>query len=272
MRTPIVPPSPDGLDPRKRRRLLWIVAAVVVSLVVVGGVLAYVLLQPGASLDLLSASTSPDPAVPDQPITVTARVQGGTFLAPLSVNVDYRSFFTSGLGGGSTLFHGSGDSYSAQVGPFPNGTAVWLIVTAYDSRGFELSGNLTVNVGTLTFGGAAGLRVNSVALEPLHPTSLDIPSLTANVTSPAEVTSVNLASWYFYWAPGSTSSGGSGGELMPGADGNYTTYPGMLYGIMPEPHGTTVGTVWFYRIGAQDSAGNVALSPAYTFTVASPPL
>ena len=271
MRTPTVPESPAMPGVRKTR-WLWIVAAIVVAVAVVVGVLAYVLLQPGPPLDLLSVSTSPDPAVPGQPLTVTAHVQGGTFLAPLSVSLDYVSFFTSGVGGGSTLFHGCGDAYSAPIGPFPDGTAVWLIVTAYDSHGFERSGNLTVNVGTLTSGGPAGLRINSVVLDPPQPTSLDIPRLTVNVTSSAAVTEVSLASRYFYWAPGSTSSGGSGGDLLLGADGNYTTYPGMFFGILPQPYGTTVGTVWSYRVAAQDAAGDVLLSPVYTFTVASPPL
>ena len=272
MRTPIVRVPPDGLDPRKRRRLLWMVTALVVSVAVVGGVLAYLLLQPGPPLDLLSVSTSPDPAVPGQPVTVTARVQGGTFLSPVSVTVQYVSFFTTGTGGGSSLFHGTGESYSAQIDPFPDGTAVWLMVTAFDGHAHELSGNLTVNVGTITSGGPSGLRINSVVLSPSRPTSLDTPSLTANVTSSAAVTNVYLSTKYFYWTAGSTSSGGSGGAMMLDSQGNYTTSPGMFYGVMPMPYGTTVGTIWLYRLGAQDSAGDAVLSPVYAFTVASPPL
>ncbi len=251
---------------------MWMAVGIAIAVVVVGGVLATVLLQPGPPLDLLSVSVSPNPVVPDQPVTVTAQVQGGSFLAPLSVSVEYNTFFGTGSSGGSTLFHRSGESYSAAIGPFGNGTAVWLIVTASDGHAFQLSGNLTVIVGTLSQGGATGLRINSVALNPPHPTSLDNPTLTVNVTSSAAVTDVYLTTLYMYASSGSTSSGGGSGSMMRDAHGNYTAFPGMFFGMGPGSYGTTVGTIWLYRIGAQDAAGHAVLSPVYTFTVALPPL
>lgn len=270
MRVPAVPGIPEERRQQLRRRLLWMAAAVAV--VVIGSVLAYMLLQPGAPLKLLGVSVSPDPAVPDQPIRVTAQVQGGTFLAPLSVAIEYNAFFTGGPSGGSTMFHGSGDAYAATIGPFANGTAVWLVVTASDGRRFQLSANFTVEVGTLTTGWASGLRINSVVLEPPRPTSLDSPTLTVNVTSSATVTNVYLSAMFFYYSPKSTSSGGSGGGLVLDPQGNYTTMPGMLYGMGPGSYGTTVGTIWLYRIAVQDGAANAVLSPVYNFTVALPPL
>lgn len=269
MRTPVATETPEGASRRKRRLLLITIA---VSVVVVGSVVAYLLLQPGPPLDLLGVSLSPNPATPDQPITVTAQVQGGTFLAQVSVLLQYTAFFTGGPSGGSTMFHKGGETYATTIGPFANGTAVWLVVTASDGHGFQLASNLTAEVGTISSGGASGLRINSVVLEPPHPTSLDDPTLTVNVTSSAAVTGVYLSTIYFYSTARSTASGGGGGQMMLNAEGNYTSFPGMLFGMGPSPYGTTVGTIWLYRVGAQDSAGHAVLSPVYTFSVALPPL
>lgn len=267
-----VPASAGTPEERRRhhRRLLWI--AIAVGAVVIGSALAYILLQPGAPLNLLGVSVSPDPAVPDQPIRVTAQVQGGTFLAPLSVELEYESFFTGGPSGGSTMFRGSNEAYSAEMGPFANGTAVWFLVLASDGHRYQLSANFTVDVGTPSHGLPSGLRINSVVLEPTQPTSLDSPALTVNVTSSVSVTSVYLSTMFFYLSSNSRSSGGTGGGMVLDPHGNYTTMPGLLYGMGPGSYGTTVGTIWLYRVAVQDGAGNAVLSPVYNFTVALPPL
>ncbi len=272
MRKPVSAATPEEQSRRRRRRLLGVVAVVVTVVAIVGAALSYVLLQPGAPLDLLGVRVTPDPAVPDQPLTVTAQVQGGTFLAPLGVSVQYDTFFGTGPSGTSTLFHGSGESYSATVGPFSNGSVLWLIVMASDGRRFEVFGNLTVVVGTLAGEGSSGLRINTVVLNPPHPTSLDVPTLTVNATSSADITRVYLSARFYSPTVRSSAMGGTSGDMMPGTQGNYTTFPGMLYGNGPVSSGTTVGTIWFYRVGVQDSAGAAVLSPVYTFTVALPPL
>lgn len=270
MRTPAVPESP-GTEAVRRRNLLLLFISIALAVVVVGAVFAYVALQPGAPLDLLSVGVSPSPATPGQPIKVTAQIQGGSFFAPLQASMFYAAFFGGqNSGGGGTMFHGSGESYSSTIGPFSNGTQVWIVVTAYDGHAFALSGNYTLDVGTVVGSGAAGLRINSVVLNPPHPTSIDTPSVTVNVTSSAAVTEVLFEAVYFTWSVGSTSSGATGGGMQTGANGNYTTYPGTLYGLMPNSSGTSVGTIWLYRVSAQDNAGDTALSPVYTFTVAMP--
>ena len=264
--------TPEEESRRRRRRLLGIVAVLVTAAVVVVAVLAYVLMQPGPPLDLRSVGFSPDPAVPDETVTVTAHVQGGTFLAPVAAQVSYDSFFGNGPSGSSSLFHVSGDAYTTTIGPFSNGSVVWLVVGASDGHRLEFASNLTLTVGTVSQGGATGLRIDSVVLTPPHPTSLDTPTLPVNATSSAPIESAELSAKYFGVSGYFPSSGGSTGDLQRVSEGNYTSFPGMFFGIMPYSYGTTVGTRWFYRVGVQDSAGAAVLSPVYTFTVALPPL
>ncbi len=266
MRTPVAPDTPEAASLRRRKRL--IVLTIVVAAVVIGAVVAYVLLQPGAPLRILSVTVSPDPASPDQPFTVTAQVQGGSFFAPVSVMATLNSFFSNPSGGGGTLLSQGGGSYSRAFGPFPNGTAVWLVVTATSGGTTLISPSDTVAVGTLPVGGASGLRLNSIALRPPQPTSLDMPVVSANITSAANITTVSLSMMWF--AKGQYSGGSGLTGLTTTASGNYTSTPLFGFGGGPMSGGTQVGTVWLYRIGAEDSSGNALLSPVYNFTVASP--
>ena len=262
MRKPVDPGTPEEAW-RRRRRLMWVTVAAVG--VVVGSVLAYVALQPGPPLRILSVSVSPEPGVPDQPLTVTAHIQGGTFLRPVGVSADYVSFFAYEAGGGGGLYAKGGDTYSGTVGPFPNGTAVWIVVVASDGQSTRSSNGLTVDVGLVPEGGPSGLRLTTVVLDPPQPTSLDMPKVTVNVTSAANVTSVTLAYVGF-----SASGGGSGMTAMfPTPSGDYYIPLFGTFGGTPSGM-TTVGAVWMYRIGAEDSTGNTVLSPIYNFTVASP--
>ncbi len=266
MRTPVQPGSPEEAARRRRRRL--IVLALVAVAIVAGAVAAFVLLQPGPPMRILSVTVSPDPAIPDQPFTVTAQVQGGSFFAPVSVMATMNAFFTNPSGGGGSLFSRGGGTYSGTFGPFPNGTAVWLVITANSGGTTLVSPSYTVDVGTVTQGGASGLRLNTVVLNPPQPTSLDMPVVTANITSAATITDVSLS---LMWFASGQYSGGSGlGAVAKAASGNYTTTPLYGWGGGPMGGGTAVGTLWLYRISAEDSSGNVLLSPVYSFTVASP--
>ncbi len=265
MRTPVAPDSPEEAARRRRRRL--IVLALVAVAIVAGAVAAYALLQPGPPVRILSLTVSPDPGVPDQPLTVRAEIQGGSFLAPLSVMLTYESFFADPGGGGRSLLSAGGGSYSATIGPYPNGTAVWFLVAASDGRTVQRSTDLTVDVGSVG-GGPSNLRVSWVRLTPPVPTPLDAPVVTANVTSTALVTDVFLSVAWF--AAGGNSAGSSGGSMTTDASGNYTSLPLFLTAVGPSSAATAVGTLWVYRIGIQDSLGNVLLTPVYNFTVASP--
>ncbi len=246
--------------------------ALVAAAIVVGAVVADLLLQPGLPLDLRGVSFSSNPAAPGETLTVTAQIQGGTLLAPLSVDFWYTPFFGNGPTGGGSVLHHSGEAYSQTIGPFSNGTAVWVVVSASDGRSLQVSANNTLVVGSVLQDGASGIRINSVTLQPPQPNSLDNPTLTVNVTSSAALSGVWLESTYFYAAGGGVSSGAGGGTFPPDAHGNYTTMPwfGLVGGGVS--YGTSVGTRWFYRVGAQDSTGNAVLSPVYNFTVALPPL
>ncbi len=261
MRNEVHPEAP-GEAPPHRRRLLGIGIAVAVA--IVGSVLAYLASQPGPPLRILDVRVSPDPGVPGQPMTVTARIEGGTFLRPLGVSAEYTSFFAYGSGGGAGLYARGGDAYSGTVGPFPNGTAVWVVVVASDGATRRYAG-VTVEVGQVLQGGPSGLRINSVILDPPQPTSLDMPEVIVNVTGAANLTSVTFAYTGF-----SASGGGSGMTAMfPTASGDYYTPLFGTFGGTPSGM-TAVGATWVYRIAAQDDTGNTVLSPAYNFTVASP--
>lgn len=266
MRTPVAPGSPEEEARRRRKRL--IVLGLLIAAVLVGAVVAYILVQPGPPLKILSVSVSPDPAVPDQRLTVTAQIQGGSFLAPVGVMMNANTFFANVGGGGGSLLPRGGGTYSGSLGPFPNGTAVWIVVSATAGGVTRQSGSLTVDVGTVPQDGASGLRLNAVVLNPPQPTPLDMPVLTANITSAATITDVTLS---LVWFASGQYSGGSGTTGMSTtSSGNYTTTPLYGFGGGPGTGGTTVGTVWLYRIGAQDSTGNTLLSPVYNFTVSSP--
>lgn len=266
MRTPAVPGFPEATALRRSKRLIALTLLVVA--IVAGAVVAYVLLQPGPPLSILSVTVSPDPATPDQPFTVTAQVQGGSLLAPVSVIVTMNSFFAEPAGGGGTLFSQGGGTYSRAFGPFPNGTAVWLVIGATSGGTTRISQSYTVDIGTVPGGGASGLRLNTVVLEPPQPTSLDLPVVIANITSAATITDVSLSMMWF--APGQYSGGSGLTGITTTASGNYTSTPLFGFGGGPMSGGTQVGTVWLYRISAEDSSGNTLLSPVYTFTVASP--
>lgn len=269
MRKPVQPGAADEVARRRRRRLIRL--AILAAAVVLVAVIAYILLQPGPPLRLLSITFSPDPAVPDEPITVVAQAQGGTLLAPLSVSVNGATFFGSGYAmAGRSLVSRGGGSYAGTIGPFASGTVVWFVVTAADGHSFQVADSVTVEVGPVMHGGSSGLRLNSVRLMPPQPTSLDEPVVLVNVTSNATITSVPFSYMWFYAASGWTSSGGGSGSLTPTTDGNYTSMPLLGANWGGPSAATTIGTVWLYRVGAEDATGNTVLSPPYRFTVASP--
>ena len=261
MRKPVDSDTGES-TPRHRRRMLWVTVAV--ALAIVGGIFAYLAFQPGPPLRILDASVSPDPGLPGQAITVTAHIRGGTFLRPLGVSAEYASFFASGSGGGMGLYAKGANTYAGTVGPFPNGTAVWIVIVASDGAARSYV-SLTVDVGQVLQGGQSGLRINRVTLDPPRPTSLDMPNVTVNVTSAADLTSVTFA------FTGLSSAGGGTGmtAMFPTTSGDYYTPLFGSFGGTPSGL-TAVGAIWIYRIAAQDDTGNTVLSPDYNFTVASP--
>ncbi len=257
-----------GTSPRTLLRRRTSMLALAAAAVVVGAVVAYMALQPGPPLRILSVAFSPDPGSPAQPLTVTAVVQGGTFLRPAAVSGTYLGFFAWAGAGGLGFRAAGGQSYSATIGPFSNGTALWIEVTASDGQTRQ-SVDSMVDVGEVIQGGPSGLRLSSVVLDPPQPTSLDMPRVYVNVSSSAEIAQVNLACLSTAGSGGRGSGVGGVSAMYPMSSGGY--YIPFFGTFSASDTGSdTPGSFWVYRIAAADLTGNTVLSPVYNFTVRSP--
>ncbi len=243
---------------RKRRRLaiLSILVAVGVGLTLV----TYALLQPGPPLRILSVAISPERPAPGEMITVVATVQGGTFLIPASVSLEFTTFFGDGEGGGGSMAHIGDSRYQDRLGPFANGTEVWFVVSAASgSEGPAISPEVTIDVGTVVRNGSSDIAIAQVTHMPTNPDPLDNVVVTAQVTSKSKMLQVSF-SWMAFYRSG---QGGGESSMIQDTSGNWTT--GMMFppDIMPR----FSGTVFYYRIAAIDDTQNTATSAVYNYTL-----
>lgn len=252
----------------RRRVLAIIVIAIVVAAV---GSATYVLTRPEVPLRLISLDVSLSAAVPDTPIVVTARAEGGSAMSPLSVELHFAAAIASGASGGVMMQDRGGGRFEAELAPFASGTEVWLFAFAYThGQGPVFSNHIVFPVGTVTRGGPSGLAFAEVTQVPARPDSLDTVRLTARVGGTANVTDVRAAYFHFRMSFGfmSFSSSGGGGDslILEESPRVYvTTFPNPS----PGPgESFQEGTVWFYRLTAVDETGNTAATEVRTFTVA----
>jgi len=255
-----------------RAQLFTIV--IVAAVLAATGAVAYVLTRPEAPLRILSIDISPDPAVPGTAIVVDVHAEGGSALSPLSVELQYTSFFAGGAAGGGTMRDRGGGHFTSDLPAFENHTEVWLFAYAYTrSQGPVFSNHLLFPVGTVLRGGASGLAFTSVTQVPERPDPLDTVEVTARVDSAANITEVRGVFIWFHMSFGSFgsvsySSGGGEGFVEEASPGVYITMFPSMGGPSGGGAGFEHGSVWFYRLTAVDDTGDTVGTDIRTFTVA----
>lgn len=250
---------------KKSKRMIVIVIVIVVALIL-AVVAVYLLLSSSRPLRILSVSITPLSPTPNDAIKVTTQVEGGSFFDSLHVEISYNAYFAdsiSGGGGGGGFMSGGFVERTWEIGPYPNGTEVWLLVIAStNTQGPVFSENHIIQVGQVLRNGSSGLKIEHVRRSVENPTSLDDVVVSARITSSVNITRVDVIS-----VQCSRHSSGSGNSNV--VDMGNGTYNATIMPIGPGMTvGTEKGTIWFYRVVAIDESGNTAASEIFSFTVA----
>ena len=252
------------IESKKVSRKVWaVVIAIVAVLAAAIAGLAYVVTAPGPPPRLVSVSYSPTDPTPSDIVTVEVVADGGSFADPLEIGLSYTSYFAGGESGGGGIGGYGVHRGSWQMGPFPNGTEVWLIASASTrAHGATISDEVTFQVGDVLRGGPSGLRFDQVSQTPTTVTTLDDVDITARVVSLSNVTRVQLLSFSFM------RSGGGGGGGEPLLETDLDTYTGTIRPFGgPGGSGFERGTIFRYRLAAIDESGNTAVTATSTFTI-----
>ncbi len=252
----------DAHFEKKRSRRLWLVIGSIVLVVLIVLAFAAYLIITASPPRILSVSFSPENPSPGEKVTVTAHVEGGSFLSSLSVRLCFGTYLSDGGGGGGTMRPMGDNRYQLQIrSSFPDGAEVWFVVSAAtDSEGPVLSENYTFQVGEVIRDGPSGLIIEHVAQSPEEPTSLDTVIVTARIVSASNITDVELVCMSF---TRHGSGGGSGFMDLVSGD-NYTAEI-----VSTRPGGISErGTVHLYRVAAMDETENTAVSEVYSFAIA----
>ena len=206
-----------------------------------------------------SVTVAPENPAAGQSIVVRA-VVAGTVVSPLTVMVQYASYFGVVSAGGGTMFP-LGDRAYELVLPetFPGGTELWLLV-AVSAPGMDpvLSDSITIEIGSVPRGGPSGLRITDVTHTPTEPLAFEPVTVEAVVTSTAPIAEVDAAYMSFCRQQGRTIDP----PMSPVAPTRFTItiHPTDLCG-------SQTGTLLVYRVLAVDSTGNTAVSEPTTVRI-----
>jgi len=238
------------------RPLSVLLLAVAVAATVPIGVLAVILPRPSfpppPPLAVESVSISPDPPLTYESITVTARLSKG---ASATVRLAYVAAFGSTSSGGASMPSDGPRTYRTMIGPFPDGTEVWLVVVAATSNEAAHSDYMVFQVGAVVRNGSSGLRIVSVGRVPDQPGPGDSVAVTANITANGNYTEAFVET--FAIVPSS-------------AMGNLFRMD--LYGTEFSTHIYAYSSALIaYRVVAQDTTGNTAVSEVFSFRVPPAP-
>ena len=254
--------------PRTRKGLarlfLFVTAAAVLSSALVAATLS---VAPGVP-DSVSGplryaiSTSPEAPRAGQPVTVTAEL-AGNYLAPQTVTLQYATYFALVSTANFPMAYVAHRTYESTIGPFPDGTEVWVVIAASGPNGEPLlSDSYTFAVGTVPRGGPSGLRITDVRHTPTQPEMYDsYLTVDATVASASPVVGVDLA--YMAFCPNRRPIG-IDPPMSPTAPTRYT-----ITFEMPQECAYQSGTILLYRVLAVDASGNTAVSDVTTVHVES---
>ncbi len=243
-----------------RRLLLTIAVAAIVSVAIVSiTAFSLVPLKPVIPR-IVSVSASPNPGLPNEYITVEAVVESETGSGHPSVSLALEACYAMSISSGESMRRVDGNRYVTQIGPFNDGTEVWLVVAAYGTRGARaVNSTLSVSVGNVTKGGPSGLGISRVDHTPLGPTVSDTVVVTATVPSSSNIREVRLL--FAYMSAGHLGSGSL--DMVSFSSHVFTAEidDAFIYGYVFER-----GTVFIYRIAAIDVTANTAMSETKSFT------
>ena len=257
MREAAIPASPR----RSERRLILVLATVILAAIVVGATLAYIANRPREA-HILAVTASPDRPTSADVITVTAEVDtAGTDWRP-NVVLEYQAYFGGYDRGGGPMRFSGGGRYVLDIGPFPDRTEVWLAVAAFlgDAQ-VDVNADRVVQVGTVLRGGSSGLRIENLNHAPSQPRAGDTITVTAAVTTDSTLVGALLIYAYAH-SPG---SGIANQTMVEEAPGSFVAriYNPFLFGYIFEP-----GTVFQYRVVAIDMTWNTADTGVLSLAVA----
>ncbi len=199
-----------------------------------------------------SVTYTPETPLPGEKIEVTAHVAGAS-VGPLSVSLQYASYFAAVGAGGGPMFAQGHRTYVATMEGFPSGTEVWFVVAASGpGRTPVVSDSFTLTIGSVPRDGTSGLRITSVWHTPESPQFFDTVTVEAMVTSSAAISDVSIA--YMAFCP-DRPPGGIDPPMSPVAPNHYS------FALEPlGPCGFGPNTIYLYRVLAVDSTGNTAVS------------
>jgi hypothetical protein len=245
----------------KRKYLIVISLAIAVTLI--GSVLYSLYLKPqeknGEGIaKIISVAHEPENPLLGEKITVTAFVENAS-----ECNIQYRSYFAEGRGGGWSMGKVSEGKYRYETyGGFENGTEVSYRVCAVGYDGIiAVSDEYIIQVGKVERSRITTLTISNVHHSPQNPTRNDrLVTVWADAASNVTVSKIEFIGMWFY----STSGGTYGDKMMEKSE---NTYEYLLLINPPYGDGIPKGAKIFYKVIAQDESGNTVVSPVYSFEV-----
>lgn len=257
--------EPSSEEPPASVKRKWLaIAATGVVVAIIIAVLGYNYLggSPGGHLKINSVTVSPEQPSGQDTLTVTASLDYSSSTA-VSVNLYYETYFNqSGSGQGSMTRRGGG-SFDTHIGPFPDGTEVWLFVIAWQGGDMEYYANKTVQVGHVERGGASGLSICCISHTQTQPSPAGELDVSAQVSSSAAITDVVLL---FDTYPQTDEPSAGTLRMEVTQPGNYSALLGPS-----GPFGgriLTNGEHYACRVAARDATGNTALTEIFTMVAA----
>jgi len=244
---------------------LWLVVAIVAVVIVVFiSVLTLQLIPPQSTNPLIvSVSASPNPAPPNSILAIEVISEYGTGSGSPPVNLAFQTTFaenaTAEARGGGLMDWPDGNRHTMRIGPFMDGTAVWIVVVAYGSGwDFVIDSSLVVSVGNVIRGGPSGLNITDLAQTPINPTVQDTVIVNATVTSASAMGDVEVLRAYV----DSTEVGITSWLMTRTSSTQFTAEfdDPFLFGYVYKP-----GTIFLYRIAAMDESNNTAMTEVRLF-------
>ena len=243
------------------RTIQLLVIITIVSIIIVA-VFAFLTWSPRiGTAHILAVTISPNTPSPGETITITAEVESEPTNWQPDVLLEYYAYFASHGKDGGLMHHSGGNFYTRNIGPFLNGTEIWLVVIAsLYSKHPDLNADHIIQIGTVLRGGPSGLLIENLNHTPQQPRRGDTVRITADVTSNATLDEVTLIFSHI----SSTDFGIANRTMTAQPSGTFaiTIENPFLFGYIYEP-----GTLIFYRVVTRDATGNTALTLIHSYTI-----
>jgi hypothetical protein len=245
------------------KRKYLIIISLVIAIVLIGSLLygVYLKTQEDGREDkvkIINVTHEPENPLSGQKITITAVAENSS-----ECNIQWRSYFTEGRGGGWSMGPVGGGKYVYETySGFENGTEVSYRVCAigYDGT-FAVSDEYLIQIGKVERSDITTLTISNVQHSPQNPTRNDMwVTVWADITSNVTISTVELTSIWFY----STTGGSIGDKMMEKSENTYE-YSFLIN--PPSVDGIPKGAKIFYKVVAKDETGNTAVSPIFSFTI-----